>query len=77
MTDEAEDNIREFPGTTRLTTPVPKILAAAAGKKLTDVIVIGWTDEGDFYFASSDANGAEVNWMLDIAKRELIGMGDE
>lgn len=76
MTDEA-DNIREFPGASRLSTPVPKILAAAAGKKLQDVVVLGWTDEGEFYFASSDSNGATVNWMLDIAKRDLLGVFDD
>ena len=67
------DNVTTFPGASRLSTPVPRILAAAAGKRLQDVIVIGWTDEGEFYFASSDANGAEILWLLRQAEHELIG----
>jgi hypothetical protein len=39
----SKDNVTDFPGETRLKTPVPKILAAAAGKRLEDVVVLGWT----------------------------------
>jgi hypothetical protein len=66
------DNICDFPGETRLKTPVPKILASAAGARLEDVVVIGWRETGEMYFASSQSNGAEVLWLLRQAEHELI-----
>jgi len=73
MTDDVTDNVREFPGVSRHTTPVPKILAAAAGARLQDVVVVGWREDGEMYFASSQSNGAEVLWLLRQAEHELIG----
>jgi hypothetical protein len=67
------DNVTDFPGVSRITTPVPKILATAAGAKLQDVVVVGWRENGEMYFASSNANGAEVLWLLRQAEHELIG----
>ncbi len=66
------DNVTEFPGISRLSTPVPKILASAAGAKLQDVVVVGWRENGEMYFASSQSNGAEVLWLLRQAEHELI-----
>ncbi len=65
-------DVVDFPGETRLTTPVPKILAAAAGARLQDVVVVGWRENGEMYFASSQSNGAEVLWLLRQAEHELI-----
>lgn len=66
------DNVTEFPGETRLRTPVPKLLATAAGAQLEDVVIVGWRENGEMYFASSQANGAEVLWLLRQAEHELI-----
>jgi hypothetical protein len=68
----SNDNVTDFPGETRLRTPAPKILASAAGKGLEDVVVIGWTRDGKFYFASSQSDGAQVLWLLRQAEHELI-----
>lgn len=65
----------DFPGETVLPTPVPKVLARAAGSNLTDVVVLGWTKDGELYFASSSADGAEVLWVMEQAKHELMEMG--
>jgi hypothetical protein len=48
------------------------VLATAAGAKLSEVIVIGRTQEGDLYFISSSADGGDVLWLMEIAKRELM-----
>lgn len=69
------DNVTDFPGATRLETPVPKILAMAAGAQLESVVVIGWRESGEMYFASSQSDAAEVNWLLDQAKLELLEAG--
>jgi len=68
----SNDNVTKFTGETRLKTPVPKILASAAGARLQDVVVIGWREDGEMYFASSSADGAEVLWLLRQAEHELI-----
>lgn len=69
------NNVVDFDGVTRLDIPVPRILAKAAGAGLSDVVVIGFKEDGGFYFASSQASGPEVNWMLDVAKRRLLDVG--
>ena len=68
----SNDNVTDFPGETRLRTPVPKILAIAAGAGLEDVIVVGWRESCEMYFASSQADGAQVLWLLRQAEHELI-----
>ncbi len=72
------DNIIDLPVVTTLKTNPDRILKAAEGK-LETVVVVGWKkdDEGQFYFASSEPNEAEVIMLLEIAKRRLLEMADE
>lgn len=57
---------------TRLPIPPEKILNKSLGKNLTSVVVIGYDSEGGFYFASSDADGGGVLWLLELAKQKLF-----
>lgn len=66
------DNIVEFDGITSLDIPPPRILAKAAGAKLESVVVIGFREDGNFYFASSGADGGYVLWLLELAKKQLL-----
>lgn len=50
---------------------VDKVLEAAIGE-LVEVVIIGTDKYGREYFASSVADGPNVNWMLDRAKKALI-----
>ena len=59
-------------GVTRLDLPPERILESAITVGLTDAIVIGWYKEGELYFASSISGGADVLWLLEIAKKELL-----
>lgn len=52
--------------------PVERILRKASEKDLEGVVAIGWDKEGQFYFASSYADGPEVLWLLEMAKVELF-----
>lgn len=67
--------IVDFPGRTCLDLPVERILNKALNKDLDEVVVIGYTKEGEFYFASSKANGHEVLWLLQGAEYKLIKIG--
>ena len=67
------DNVVELSGLiTKLDIPPTRILAKAAGAKLEKCFVIGETDEGDFYFASSIADGGTVLWLMEMAKKRLM-----
>lgn len=63
-----------FNGVTRLDLPPDRILEQAIGK-LKGVIVIGWNEEGDFYGASSYADGGEALWLLEVCKKKLLDAG--
>lgn len=63
--DEKQDAIRDENSPDR-------VLDIAKASKLNDVVVIGWDAEGKFYSDSSILDGAEINWLLDILKLDLI-----
>lgn len=65
-------NIVNLPVVTRLDLPPERIIEAAAEAGLTDIIVIGWKDDGDFYFAGNMADGGDALWLLEMAKRKLM-----
>jgi len=54
---------------------VDQVLEAAIGE-LEEVVIIGTHKDGKEYFASSIADGPNVNWMLDRAKKALIEIVD-
>lgn len=50
-----------------------RVLAGAQEQEFQGVVVLGFlADEGGFYGASSFADGATVNWLLDAAKFEMF-----
>ena len=63
-------------GVTRLDIPVERVLdeARAAGLKCT--VVLGYDSEGEEYFASSIADGADVLWLLERLKLQLLRTGE-
>jgi hypothetical protein len=66
-----------FPGPSRLDTPVGRVMEAAVEASLTEIVVIGFDEDGDFYFASSKADGGDVLWLLERAKHKLMTITDE
>ncbi len=69
-------DIIEFNGITKLDLHPDRILDAAKEFDLTDVVIIGYDSNEDFYFASSKADGAEVLWLLELGKKKLLEIGD-
>lgn len=55
----------------------PEILLDAARGELANVIIIGFTHDGDEYFASSQGDGAQVLWQLERAKHKLLNVVDD
>jgi hypothetical protein len=68
------DNVIPLGNITRLDIPVDRVLDAAKGELHgpSGVVVIGWDDDGELYFASSVADGGEVLWLLEKAKIALL-----
>ena len=75
MADD-KDKIVNFPGATKLNIPADRILEQAIGK-LDEVVIVGFTKNGDEFQASSCADGAECLWLLELAKKRLFEMYDE
>ncbi|MBR0682756.1 hypothetical protein GXW74_19850 [Roseomonas eburnea] len=64
-----------LPVVTRLDVPAERVLSCAMEAGLEKAVVVGWTAEGEFYFASSLADGGEVLWLLEMAKKRLLEAG--
>jgi hypothetical protein len=52
--------------------PVDRVLAGAAAAGLTHIMIVGYTEDGQEYFASSMASGPECLWLLERAKAEVM-----
>ena len=61
---------------TRLDLPTDRVLDAAKDHCTDGVVVLGFDDDGDFYFASSIADGGNVLWLMELAKKKLLEIGD-
>jgi len=70
------DNVIPFGGITRLDLPVQQVLEAAKSRCSGGVVILGYEDDGSHYFASSMADGGEVVWLLEMAKKLLLEIGD-
>ena len=57
---------------TTLPVPAEKVLKGALEAKLADVLLIGRTDDGDLYLASSMPEAPEILWLLENAKAYIL-----
>jgi len=68
-----DDNVVPLRGLiTRLPIPPKRVLTGALERELEDVVVIGWSADGDMYFATSIPDGPNVMWLLELARNNLI-----
>ncbi len=68
-------DVVEFNGITRLDLPVDRIIARATEAGLTDVVILGFDKDGEFYSAASMADGGAMLWLLELARHRLIKIG--
>jgi hypothetical protein len=69
-------NIVRFTGITKLDIPADQVIESALGK-LEGVVILGYDKDGQEYFASSYADGGNMLWLLERAKKALLEMADE
>ncbi len=66
------DNVIPLGCLTRLDIPVERVFEAVRHHVSGGVVVIGWDNDGELYFASSIADGGEVLWLIEKAKISLL-----
>lgn len=69
-------DVVELNNITKLDLQPERVIRGALEKELTDVVIVGWDPDGEFYFSSSIAAGSETLWLLEIARKRLIEIGD-
>jgi len=65
------DNVIPFGGITRLDIDPDRVLSSAVGK-MDCVVICGVDKDGNEYFASSMADGADALWYLERCKKMLL-----
>lgn len=63
----------DLPCVTSLNLDADRVISKAVGQ-LAQVVIVGYDRDGDFYFASSVADGPEVLWALEQAKLRLLNV---
>jgi hypothetical protein len=72
------NNVIPLGNVTRLNLPTDRVLEAAKGHCPDGVVIMGFDEGGDLYFASSIADGGTVLWLLEHCKKRLMeDDGDE
>lgn len=69
----SDDNVINLHEETTLDIPPNRVLESAPGENLKNVLVLGFTNDDDVYFASSTGDAKEILYLLEIAKMSLLG----
>lgn len=69
-------NVIDLPVVTTLDLNADKVLKQARGN-LESVVVLGYGKDGEEYFASSIADGADVVWLMERLKKILLAVVDD
>ena len=69
-------NVIELGNITRLDLPADKVLDNLKGE-LEGIVYVGFDHNGEIYAGSSYADGGTVMWLLEWAKQQLMGSGDD
>ena len=65
-------NVVNLPCITRLNLSPERILSEALEADLDGAVVMGYTKEGEAYFASTYADGGHVMWLMELCKAKLL-----
>lgn len=75
MTKKDNDNIVHFPRKIEFKTdPVP-VLCEIAGKTLTDVLILGTTEDGSIKMVTTQEDIADILFYLEAAKFSIMDGG--
>ena len=65
-------DVIDFPGMTRNPIPVDKVLSGEALNACTDVLCLGWKEDGSLLIACSEKSYRANIYMLEVAKALLL-----
>ncbi len=65
-------NIIQFTGDSRLDIEADKVIESSLGQGINQVLIIGYTDNGEDYTASSTSDVKELLFMIEKFKFELM-----
>ena len=68
----AKDNVVTLDVSTTLPVPPKRVLSAALDADLSSVLVVGFEQSGNLYFAMSQGDAAELLLALRLAERQLL-----
>lgn len=68
-------NVIPLGNITQLDLPTDRVLEESKGHCSEGVVVLGFDDDGEMYFASSVADGGEVLWLMELARKALLEVG--
>ena len=63
-------------GVTLLDLSVDMVLDGAKKGGLDGVVILGYREDGEHYFASTYADGGTVLWLLEMCKKQLLEVGE-
>ena len=64
--------IIEFNGITKLDIPPERVLEKAKEAGLEGVVILGFDKNGEYYGASSYADGGTVLWLMELTRKKLL-----
>lgn len=73
MTD---DNVVVLNVITTLDVPPERILKGALHRKVKQLVILGYDEDGDEFFASSIADAGSVMWLMERMKKKLLEADD-
>lgn len=68
-------DVLRYTGVSRLDTPAENVISDVTEHGMESVVVAGYDKEGVFQFWSSQADGADVLWLLALAQKKLLDIG--
>lgn len=71
------DNVVDLNVVTSLPIDPARILRKASEAGLTEVVIVGYDKDGDFWFSSSGSDGGDVLWLFELAKMKLLRIAEE
>ena len=66
------DNVVSLDVVTTVDIPLDKVLEGAKENVKSGLVILGWDEDGDMYFAVSDGAKSDVLWLLENAKQVLL-----
>lgn len=62
---------------TKLDIPAERVIKRAAEANLTEVVIVGFDEDGELYFCSNKADAGAVIFHLEMAKLRLLKLCED